>query len=141
MKKHYLIKRDNKIIYIKYEYLEGLSFKPVNGVFIDDGVIVAKIVIFKPEFIKLVLKKKIKNKLNLYLSLILSNEDDDEGSTYSRAFYNDITRYKALVLNRYRKYLDDRYVELLMMKIDLIEQEIKMRLSYKEMEPVSRRSR
>lgn len=141
MKKHYLIKRDNKIIYIKYEYLEGLSFKPVNGVFIDDGVIVAKIVIFKPEFIKLVLKKKIKNKLNLYLSLILSNEDDDEGGTYSRAFYNDITRYKALVLNRYRKYLDDRYVELLMMKIDLIEQEIKMRLSYKEIEPVSRRSR
>ena len=141
MKKHYLIKRDNKIIYIKYEYLEGLSFRPVNGVFIDDGVIVAKIIIFKPEFIKLVLKKKIKNKLNLYLGLILSNTDDDEGSTYSRAFYNDINRYRALVLNRYRRYLDDRYVELLMMKIDLIEKEISARIAYREYSDTISRSR
>ena len=56
MKKHYLIKKDNKIVCIKCERLDGMSFKPVNGIFVDDGVIVAKIIIFKPEFIELVLK-------------------------------------------------------------------------------------
>ena len=48
MKRHYLIKKDNKLCYIKYEVLDGMTFKPDNSVFIDDGVIVAKIIIFKP---------------------------------------------------------------------------------------------
>ena len=104
MKKHYLIKKNNKIWDIKYEYLDGMSFKPVNGIFVDDGVVVAKIVIFKPEFIELVLKKKIKNKLNMYLNLIMSDMDDDDSNDpqYVRAVYNDITRYRSLVLNKYR---------------------------------------
>ena len=135
MMKHYLIMKDNKIISIKEEKLKGLSFRPVTSIFVDDGVIVAKIVIFKPEFIELVLKKKIKNKLNLYLSIILSDASDDDGdAAYARDLYQDVLRYRKLILNRYRKYLDEKYVENLLMKINIIEEELKCRMSYLDYE-------
>ena len=132
MKIHYLIKRDNKVYYIKYEVLDGFTFIPDKSVFIDDGVIVAKIIIFKPEFIEYVLKRKIRNKLNLYLSMILWSADDDSSDDpeYVRAVMDDITRYRALVINRYRKYLEDRYVEMLLTKISIIEEELKAKYIY-----------
>ena len=135
MKKHYLIKRDNKIVCIKCERLDGFSFKPVNGVFVDDGVIVAKIIIFKPEFIELVLKKKIKNKLNLYLNLLLEDTDDDsDNPVYARSLYIDIERYRMLVLKKYGKYLDGKYLDILLTKISLIEHELKTKMLYSSYE-------
>ncbi len=132
MKKHYLIKRDNKIIYIKFEKLDGVSFKPLSDIFIDDGVLVAKIIIFKPEFIELVLKKKIKNKLNLYLNLILSSFDDDDSGdpSYVYTIYQDLIRYRSFILNRYIKYLDKDYVNILFAKMSIIEEELKLRTKY-----------
>lgn len=138
MRKHYLITKDNKIVAIKYEDLQGLSFKPLNDIFVDDGVIVVKIVIFKPEFIELVLKKKIKNKLNLYLNLLLSSVDDSDGDQYTRDLYMDITKYRSLVLNRYRKYLDEKYLEMLLMKISIIEEEVKANMYTPSLETKTR---
>lgn len=131
MKKHYLIKRDNKIVYIKYESLNGFSFKPTNGIFVDDGVIVAKIIVFKPEFIELVLKKKIKNKLNLYLSLLMEDSDDTSSNpVYARSLYQDVEKYRLFVLKKYGKYLDGKYLDILLTKISLIEHELKLKMLY-----------
>ena len=128
--RHYLIKKDNKIVYVKYEKLDGLAFTPKTFVFIDDGVLVAKIVVFKPEFIELVLKKKIKNRLNQYLNLILSDIDDSENPGAVRSLYADVVRYRMLLLSRYRKYLPEKYLELLLSKIAIIEEELKLRMEY-----------
>lgn len=133
MTKHYLITRrkDKKICYINYEKLDGFTFKPLNNVELDDGIVVAKMVLFKPELIEKVLKRKIKHKLNTYLELILSNVDDDDESSNPvnvRAALNDLTRYRQLIINNYRKYLEDKYVEILLAKISMIEEELKNKL-------------
>ena len=133
MNKHYLIIKDNKICYVKCEVLDGFAFKPTNGIFIDDGVVVAKIIVFKPEFIELVLKRKIKNKLNIYLTMLLEDATDDDASDdpeFVRAVLDDVSRYKALVTNKYRKYLEKRYYEVLQTKIAIIEEELKAKLVY-----------
>ena len=132
MKKHYLIVRENKICYVEVENLTGMTFKPINSVFYNDGCMVAKIVIFKPEFIEWVLKKKIQNKLNVYLSLILSStsDDDEDSSAYVEAILYDINRYKKMVLRKYKKYLDKRYLDMLLRKIDLLEKEMEYKLEY-----------
>ena len=136
MKKHYLIKRDNKIVYIKYESLDGVSFKPINGIFVDDGVVVAKIIVFKPEFIELVLKKKIKNKLNLYLNLLMEDSDDSSSDpVYARSLYQDIEKYRLFVLKKYGKYLDGKYLDIMLTKISLIEHELKLKMLYQMYEP------
>ncbi len=135
--KHYLIKKETKIISIKYEDLSGLSFKPTTDIFVDDGVLVKKIVIFKPLFIELVLKKKIKNKLNLYLSLLLEDIDDD-GDEKHRDLYQDVLRYKDLVLKRYGKYLDKDYLSMLLTKISIIQNELEANFYYMEEETKTR---
>lgn len=151
MTKHYIIKKANKnnICYIKVEKLNGFTFKPLNNLDYEDGVLVMKMVLFKPEFIEKVLKRKIKNKLNQYLALILSTVDEDSETSDPvnvRAALNDLTRYRQLIINNYRKYLEDKYVEILLTKIAMIEEELKNKLvcllyNEPEMEQEHKRSR
>jgi len=143
MKKHYLIVRKNDICYVEVKNLVGMTFTPINNVFYNDGVLVAKIVIFKPQFIEWVLKKKIQNKLNVYLSLILSSaDDDDDDSAYVEAILYDINRYKKMVLKKYKKYLDKRYLDLLLRKISLLENEMEYKMKYlAHDEVINKRSR
>lgn len=129
MTRRYLIKKDNKICYIECEKLNGITFKPLNSVFYDDGCMVAKIVIFKPEFIEYVLKKKIRNKLNLYLSIILDDASNDDGDEeYARAILYDLNKYKKMIMRRYKKYLDSKYLDMLLTKISILEAETKAKI-------------
>ena len=46
---------------------------------------------------------------------------------------NDITRYKDIVMHKYRVYLEQKYYELFMKKLSLLEYELKMKiLHYKD---------
>ncbi len=82
------------------------------------------------------LKKKNQRKLDYYLQYIISLIDnDDTGNEDNSAFriaLNDLTRYREMVEYKYRKYLDDKYINLLLKKIDFLEHEIKSRLIFKE---------
>ena len=135
MIKHYVIIKDNKddILYLKYQKLEGFKFRPLNNLDYKHGVKVTTMTLYKPELIELILKKKIKNKLVEYLNLILEDATD-EGSTddagYVRAVLSDVTRYRQMIINKYRRYLEEKYVELLLEKISIIEEELKNKLVY-----------
>ncbi len=127
--------------------LDGFMFTPKNRVNYD-GVTVKKLVMINPSFTENILKRKIKNRLEIYLRFIVSiiNEDDDDTDiTDLRAALNDLTRYKAIIRNKYLLYLDKRYAAMLLKKIEILEQELKNKIIYhrepKEMEDVNRRSR
>ena len=131
-KKHYYInKNDNnkEIIYLDFDKLKGFDFSPKNN-FKYDGIIVNKMVIIKPSMIEKVLKRKIKNKLDLYLKLIvkfIDSEDSDDGESIREAL-NDLTRYKSIIAHKYRKYLDEKYLKLLLKKIIILEHELNSKL-------------
>lgn len=148
-KGYYISKKGNngEIVYIDYDKLSGFNIKPRNNVKYD-GIAVNKMIIIKPSMIQKVLKRKIKNKLNLYLNLIIQMIDDDngtDGDTLKEAL-NDLTRYKNIINYKYKKYLDDKYFDLLNKKINLLEYELNMKLQlvnqyeYEE-KKTSRRSR
>jgi len=132
--KHYYInKKDNnkEIIYLDFDKLKGFDFSPKNS-FKYDGIIVNKMVIIKPSMIEKVLKRKIKNKLDLYLKLIvkfIDSEDSDDGQSIREAL-NDLTRYKSIIAHKYRKYLDEKYLKLLLKKISILEYELNSKLAY-----------
>ena len=54
---------------------------------------------------------------------------------------NDLTRYKSIIKRKYRKYLEQRYVELLLKKIDLIEYELRMKYYSYEKEEVEEKGK
>ena len=58
----------------------------------------------------------------------LLEEDEETGSSsHLGAALNEISRYRSIIINNYRAYLDDKYLELLMQKFALLEHELKVK--------------
>ncbi len=131
--KHYTIAKTNynkELVVINYDKLDGFKVKP-KGDINYPGVKVNSLVIVKPSFIEKVLKKKVRIKLDYYLKYLISIVDEDD-STDARKALNDLTRYKEIVEYKYRKYLDDRYINVLLRKIALLERELKAKAVYQK---------
>ena len=132
MKKQYLVsgsKYDGNLIYMD-ESLNGFKVKPKKNLKYD-GIKVSNLVLINPSFIDKVLKRKTKIRLEYYLKLIIDQMDDEESDpTNLRNALNDLTRYKSIVRNNYSKYLEQKYIKLLLNKINIIESELKSRILY-----------
>ena len=128
--RYYICKNGNEteIIYIDYDKLKGFDFNPKNKVKYD-GIIVNKMAIIKPSMIEKVLKRKIKRKLDLYLKLIIrfiESDDSDSGDVLREAL-NDLTRYKSIIQHKYKKYLDEKYLSILLKKIAILDYDVLMK--------------
>lgn len=134
MDKRYLVyKKVNSIFcMIDYDKLDGYLFLPQNEKEYY-GITVSKINLINKELIKDVLKRKIKKKLNIYLNLIMSMYDEDDEwndpALLSHAL-NEVQRFISMIKNKYRKYLEEKYVSILLAKLALIEKELKERIDY-----------
>lgn len=109
--------------------LNGYIIKPKNKINYD-GVSVKSMVIINIDLIRTLLKKKIKKKLDLYLQFlinVLDEEDTDPG--HLMFALNDLDRYRRTVINNYQKYLEKKYMKILIDKMDLLEQELKSKIS------------
>ena len=129
MKKSYtIIKANNKgeITLETIEKINGYKVKPKNKCNYK-GMKVNKMVVINPSFIEKVLKRKIKMKLEFYLNYIINLIDQDDDDDDIRKALDELERFKETVEYKYRKYLDDKYVNLLHKKISLIEHEIKLK--------------
>ena len=134
MEKHYSIVKEQyngDKVCIDYSKIEGFKFKPRNNINYG-GVKVNSLMIIKPSFIEKLLKKKVKRKLDLYLNYIISlmENSDDTDPTDLRHALNDLERYKSIVEYKYNKYLDNKYITLLLRKINILENEIKAKMIY-----------
>lgn len=123
----YLLIKDKKEenIEVDLKKIPGYVFNPLNNIKYD-GVLVDELKLTKPELIEKVLKKKIKRKLNLYTQLIIElieNSDNDDGTI--DIVLNDLERYKRVINNNYKAYLNKKYLDLLMKKIEVLETELK----------------
>lgn len=131
MNTNYLLIKDDKskeITYINYSKDKGYKFNPKGRAI--NGVTINKMVVIKPTFVEKVLRRKIKSKLELYLEYIirLLENDDDSDLTGLRSALNDLTRYREIVKYQYGKYLEARYLELLLEKIDILERELQAQI-------------
>lgn len=130
-RRYYINKKNSnkEIIFIDYDRMKGFNFSPKNNINYD-GIVVNKMVIIKPSMVEKVLKRKIKKKLDLYLKLIIKfieSEDSDNGESLREAL-NDLTRYKSIIAHKYRKYLDEKYLMILVKKISILEYELNSKL-------------
>lgn len=113
---------------IDYDNMSGFKVKPRNKV--NDGLEVNSLTVTNPGFIDKVLKKKTKKKLELYLNYIIGiiDDEDDTAPEGVRIALDDLERYKTIIRNRYSKYLDEKYMELLLKKIELLKRELKKKI-------------
>lgn len=130
IKKYHLYKRKTKERKVELNTNKeiGYTIKPKNQMKYE-GIVVNSMTIIDDYLIKTLLKKKIKKKLDMYLQFLITvlEEDDTDGGHLMFAL-NDLERYRRIVINNYKKYLEDKYIKLLMNKMDLIEQELKSKI-------------
>ena len=132
--KQYLISKEKyngEIVYVNYDKLKGYRFTPKNH-FPYDGIKVNEMIIIKPSFVEKIIKRKIKNRLDFYLKLIIDNLDGTDDSDDTRKALGDLERYRKVINERYSIYLDEKYMDLLNKKMDVIERELKNNLFYKD---------
>lgn len=105
----------------------GYKVTPKNKV--KYGVAVNEMFIINPSLIEKLLRRKIGAKLDNYLQYIITVLDDEESDAGKiSTVLSDLNRYKEIVTNNYRQYLNEKYIELLLKKIDLLEYELKRKL-------------
>lgn len=113
---------------IKSDSIDGYHIKPRNKKEYD-GIVVKSMTIVDYNLIQSLLKKKIKKKLDGYLNFLITVLDEDDTDSGHLMFaLNDLDRYRRLVMNNYRVYLEKKYLRILMDKMDLIEQELRSKI-------------
>ena len=130
--KQYLISKTNyngEVVYLNVDKKNGYKVNPKNKVPYD-GVKVNEMIVIKPDFIQKIIKRKIKNKLEMYLNFLLLDTDD---STDSRKALGDLQRYRYFVKERYSLFLDEKYLKLLNNKFDILERNLKAKIVNIEM--------
>lgn len=124
------------VVYIDYKNMAGFKVKPKNGKKYG-GVEVNEMLIIKPDFIDLILKRKIGKKLESYINYLIEviEDDDTDGSKLAQTL-NDIERYRTTINNTYKKYLDEKYLNILLRKLKLVEEKLnlKMQIFYQRMQ-------
>ena len=124
--KHYNFNKDNNIVsgYIN-DQMSGFKIRPRNNVEYE-GIQVSRMVLVEPKLIENVLKRKIKIKLNAYLNYLISTIEEDDGD--AALVLDDTLRYKSIILNKYSKYLDSKYIRELLFRVKFVEEELKSKV-------------
>ena len=120
--RYYICNKDNNEIvygYIDYSHLHGFKIKPGNNVPYE-GVEVGRLVLVKPSLIENVLKR------NTFLFTVIDDEDEDPDAL--ELVIDDVTRYKNIIMNKYSKFLDKKYIKRLLKKVGMVELELNNKL-------------
>ena len=106
--------KSKDIVYIDYKDIAGFKVKPKNGKKYG-GVNVNEMLIIKPNFIDIILKRKTGKKLENYINYLIEvlDDEDADGAKLAQTL-SDIDRYRTTVKNNYREYLNEKYLEILL---------------------------
>lgn len=130
-KKNYFLKKDSKsgeILYLEYDKIKGYNITPKSNIY--DAIKVDKIVFVNPSLSEKIIKKKIDIKIKQLLKKLSEIEEGDNGNDEDgiRQSLMDAERLKLNILNNYRKYLGNTYQSLTIKKIQVIINQLRIKL-------------
>lgn len=123
---YYLHKNNitNEVIYLEYDKLDGYPVTPKTN--ITDAIRVNKIIFVNPEFSEKIIRKKIEIKIRYLLRTLDEIDDSDEGAIQNTIL--EAEKLRVDILNKYKKYLGNTYGELSMKKIQIVINQLRMKL-------------
>ena len=130
--RRFVVKKDAKtdvITYMEYEKLKGFSVTPKNNSSFEDMINVNKMILINPSLIEKLIDKKCTksfNKILQMISVVSSDEDDDDDTGYM-LILDEIERFKNLLINKYKHYMEEKEYELNIKKLELLTEEIEHR--------------
>ena len=134
MTKRFVVTKDENtqtITYKEYDSLKGYDFKPKNKLSKEDIINVDEMVIINPSLIEKLISKKCKKTIERILKLISFIYDDDEtGEESVTLALNEIAKFKELLDTKYKEYMKEKEYKLMLKKLEILENEVKLRKLY-----------
>ncbi len=124
-------KDSKEIKYFDYDKLDGYNLKAKKDLHFMDAIDVNRIIIINPSFIEKIATKKINAKFDRLINMIqviCDNDDDDTGEGY-RIALDEANKLKMELWNKYKKYLAKEKLDLMIKKIEILEDELNLRLN------------
>ncbi len=129
MERNYYLHKNKKtgeIVYFEYEKIKGYPITPKTK--IEDAIEVSKIMFVNPSLKEKLIKKKVEIKIRYLLKLleIIDTDGSDEGTIKQSII--EAEKLRVNILNRYIKYLGNTFGSYSIKKINIILNQLKIRL-------------
>ena len=128
--KNFFLEKDKntkETIYIEYKNIDGYKIKPKTKK--EDAIEVTKIVFASPTLAEKIIKKKIDKKIAYLLNILDSlDEDNSDSGDVIRNSLVEAERLKLMIISTYVKYLGNTYQSLTLKKIQIIINELRLKL-------------
>lgn len=127
-KRYVIVKRKDseEISYLEYDKREGLSLHPKNK--IEDLINVNEMIVINPSFINTLVNKKCKKALEKIIKILsFIYEDDSNDDGILEMALDEIEKLRRLVIDKYQKFMKDEEADLLLKKLDILENEVNLR--------------
>jgi hypothetical protein len=131
--KYFIVKEKNTkdIKHFNYSKLEGYNLVAKKDVHFADAIDINRVIIYNPTFIDKIATKKINvkfNKLINMMQIVCDVGDEDESGEGYRIALDEANKLKMELLNKYRKFVSEEKLELMIKKIEILEDELRLRL-------------
>lgn len=123
-------KDEKEIKYFDYGKLDGYNLVAKKDVHFADAIDVNRVVIINPSFIEKIATKKINNKFEKLINMmqvVCEVGDEDESGEGYRIALNEASKLKTELWNKYRKFIAEKKLALMIKKIEILEDELKLR--------------
>lgn len=124
-------KDSKEIKYFDYDKLNGYNLVPKKDVHFTDAIDVSRIIIINPSFIGKVSTKKINAKFDRLINMmqiVCENGDDDETGEGYRIALDEANKLKMELWNKYKRFVSEEKLQLMIKKIEILEDELNLRL-------------
>lgn len=130
----FLIVKDSntkEIKYFDYDKLDGYNLKAKENAHFQDAIDVSRMIIIQPSFIDKIATKKLNAKFDKLINMMSvvcdMEESDASGECYHLAL-DEVNKLKMELINKYKKYISAEKLELMQKKIEILEDELKLRI-------------
>ena len=113
-----------------FNELKGYKVVPKNGIVRSNMIQVNHMNVIDPMLIENLLYKKIEKKIESLIFKIVNVMDSDDDSDVEKAL-NEAERIKYILVNEYNQFLEDEYIRKTKKKLDIIINELKVRIMVK----------
>ena len=123
-------KDSRRCINSSFKVLSGYKVIPKKPVIIDNMIKVNQMNVIDPDLIEKLLCKKIEKKIEMLIFKIVNIMDSDDDGDAQKAL-TEAERIKYILVNEYSKFLDEEYIKKTTRKLQIIVNELKVRMMLK----------
>ena len=129
----FLVVKDNdskEIRYFDYDKIRGYNLFAKDNMHFEDAIDVNRIIIIKPTFIEKIATKKMNQKFQNFINMVSAVceiDDEDESGECYEIVLDEANKLRMEIINKYKKYISEEKLKLVMKKIEILEDELKLR--------------